>query len=162
MNNQKLLNIELEEYIKVVAMTDEEKAALQDWVSEGHSIHENTCGAEDGHGNYLDFLDVYRYEKEIEDTLEGMTDKEKEAFINIYFRDIPDEMPNPMSRKAYLETELIHLKNENTLYRDFIQYRKLEADFDKYREPKFRFASDVETDALPSDDVELPFREVLS
>lgn len=162
MNNQELLNIELEEYIKVVAMTDEEKATLQDWVSEGHSIHENTCGAEDGHGNYLDFLDVYRYEKEIEDTLEGMTDKEKEAFINIYFRDIPDEMPNPMSRKAYLETELIHLKNENTLYRDFIQYRKLEADFDKYKEPKFRFAPDVETDALPSDDVELPFREVLS
>ena len=67
-----------------------------------------------------------------------------------------------MSRKAYLETELIRLRNENTLYRDFIQYRKLEADFDKYREPKFRFASDVETDSLPSDDVELPFREVLS
>ena len=44
-----------------------------------------------------------------------MTDREKEAFINIYFKDIPDEMPNPMSRKAYLETELIRLRNENAM-----------------------------------------------
>lgn len=161
MNNQDLLDIELEEYIKTVAMTDEEIGALREWVSKGHSVHENPCDAEDGHGNYLDFLDVYRDEKEIENTLDGMTEREKEAFINIYLRDIPDEMPEPMSRKAYLETELIRLRNENAMYKSFIQYKNLKIDFDKYREPKFKFVSE-ETESLMINGEELPFKEVLS
>ncbi len=161
MNNQDLLNIELEEYIKTVTMTDEEICALREWVSKRHSVHENPCDAEDGHGNYLDFIDVYRDEKEIENTLEGMTEREKEAFINIHFRDIPDEMPNPMSRKAYLETELIRLRNENAMYKSFIQYKNLKIDFDKYREPKFKFVSE-ETESLMINREELPFKEVQS
>lgn len=161
MNNQDLLDIELEEYIKTVAMTDEEIGVLREWVSKGHSVHENPCDAEDGHGNYLDFLDVYRDEKEIENTLDGMTEREKEAFINIYLRDIPDEMPEPMSRKAYLETELIRLRNENAMYKSFIQYKNLKIDFDKYREPKFKFVS-KETESLMINGEELPFKEVLS
>ncbi len=161
MNNQDLLNIELEEYIKTVAMTDEEIGVLREWVSKGYSVHENPCDAEDGHGNYLDFLDVYRDEKEIENTLDGMTEREKEAFINIYLRDISDEMPEPMSRKAYLETELIRLRNENTMYKNFIQYKHLKADFDKYREPEYKFVQEESEDSLMMNDEVLPFKEVL-
>ncbi len=162
MKNQDLLNIELEEYIKHIDMTDEEIIALKEWVSKGNSVHENPCDAEDGHGNYLDFIDVYRDEKEIEDTLESMSEREREAFINIYFRDIPDEMPQPMSRKAYLETELIRLRNENSLYKSYIRYKYLEADFEKYKEPKFRFVSSVEKDDFSANEEDFPFKEVLS
>lgn len=127
-----------------------------------NSVHENPCDAEDSHGNHLDFLDVYRDEKEIEDTLDLMTDREREVFINIYFRDIPDEMPQPMSRKAYLEVELIHLRNENSLYKSYIRYKHLEKSYDEYKEPKFEFVPSAEKDGFTISEEDFPFKEVLS
>ncbi len=161
MNNQELLNIELIEYERNVVLTDEERASLREWVASGHSVHENASNAEDGHGNYLDFIDVYRYEKEIDDELEGMTEREQEAFINIYYKNQDDEMPHPMSRKAYLETELRRLQEELASYKNFIQYKHLEKAFADYKEPMFRYLehSGFSKGFLEKED--LPFKEDL-
>ena len=62
-------------------MTETERNALHEWVAAGNSVHENTCNAEDGHGNYMDFLDIYREEQDIRDTLSSMNTEEQEEYL---------------------------------------------------------------------------------
>ena len=80
-NRQLFLRKELEEYEKITPMSSEERNVLHEWVSQGHSVHENDCLAEDGHGNYLDFLDVYREEESIRETLKNLNEDERDEFI---------------------------------------------------------------------------------
>ncbi|MBR1855931.1 MAG: hypothetical protein IJ803_02520 [Oribacterium sp.] len=80
-NKQLFLQKELEEYENNTPMNDEERRALHEWVGQGYSVHENDCLAEDGHGNYLDFLDVYREEESIRETLSTLNEEEQEEFI---------------------------------------------------------------------------------
>ena len=62
-------------------MNKAERKVLHEWVAAGNSVHENSCNAEDGHGNYIDFLDIYREEQDIRDTLSTMNDEEKEEYL---------------------------------------------------------------------------------
>lgn len=78
---QRFLQNELNEYEKSTPMNEEERKVLHEWVASGNSVHENTCNAEDGHGNYIDFLDIYRDEQDIRDTLSIMDDEEKEEYL---------------------------------------------------------------------------------
>ena len=64
-DRQRFLQDELNTYEKTTQMNETERSALHEWVAAGNSVHENTCNAEDGHGNYIDFLDVYREEQDI-------------------------------------------------------------------------------------------------
>lgn len=80
-NKQLFLRKELEEYEKITPMSDGERRALREWVAEGNGIHENGRMAEDGHGNLLDFLDVYREEESIRETLSTLNEEEREEFI---------------------------------------------------------------------------------
>lgn len=78
---QRFLQDELNTYEKTTQMNETERNALHEWVAAGNSVHENTCDAEDGHGNYIDFLDVYREEQDILDTLSTLSDEEKEEYL---------------------------------------------------------------------------------
>jgi phosphoenolpyruvate carboxylase len=68
---------ELVEYEKNTHMTESERRALHKWVANGHSVHQNGFLRIDDCGIPLDFLDVYRYEKEIERDLKGLDSYEK-------------------------------------------------------------------------------------
>ena len=80
-DKQFLLLEELKEYEKHTELSDDERAILHEWVNAGNSVHENASLAEDGHGHYLDFIDVYREEQDMLNTLSTMNDEEKEDFI---------------------------------------------------------------------------------
>ena len=80
-DRQRFLQDELNTYEKTTQMNETERNALHEWVAAGNSVHENTCNAEDGHGNYIDFLDVYREEQDIRDTLSALSDEEKEEYL---------------------------------------------------------------------------------
>ena len=80
-DRQRFLQDELNTYEKTTQMTETERNALHEWVAAGNSVHENTCNAEDGHGNYMDFLDIYREEQDIRDTLSSMNTEEQEEYL---------------------------------------------------------------------------------
>ena len=80
-DRQRFLLEELHEYEKNTEMSRQERDALHRWVMDGNSVHENTALAEDGYGNYLDFLDVYREEMEISDKLASMNSEDQEEYI---------------------------------------------------------------------------------
>ena len=80
-DRQRFLQDELNTYEKTTQMTETERNALHEWVAAGNSVHENTCNAEDGHGNYIDFLDIYREEQDIRDTLSSMNAEEQEEYL---------------------------------------------------------------------------------
>lgn len=80
-DRQRFLQDELNRYEKSTPMNEAERKVLHEWVAAGNSVHENSCNAEDGHGNYIDFLDIYREEQDIRDTLSTMDDEEKEEYL---------------------------------------------------------------------------------
>ena len=63
---------ELLEYERHTQMTQQERQALHAWVHAGNSVYENGSMGTDETGRPLAFLDVYRYEREIRDTLEKL------------------------------------------------------------------------------------------
>jgi len=65
-----LLVRELEEYEATTIMTNEEKTALHDWVAEGNSIYENDSCYSQENGKPMKFLDAYRYNQEVLQSLE--------------------------------------------------------------------------------------------
>ena len=78
---QQFLLEELHEYEKHTEMSNDERKALHKWVMDGNIVHENSSLAEDGHGNYIDFIDVYRYEQEISERLSEMDEEDRTEYI---------------------------------------------------------------------------------
>ena len=78
---QELLLEELREYEARASLSKDERDALRELVKNGNSIHENSCMAEDGHGRYLDFIDVYRADVELGNILDSLTEKERENYL---------------------------------------------------------------------------------
>lgn len=70
---QRFLEQELKEYEKITPMTESERLALREWVSNGKSVHENGSFASYEGGRPADFLDVYREEEEIRTALASMS-----------------------------------------------------------------------------------------
>ena len=64
-----MLRIELEEYEELHVMSEEERQALHDWVSEGHSVYENGWYFSQKSGAPMSFLDSYRH---IQDELKNL------------------------------------------------------------------------------------------
>lgn len=76
------LRNELIEYEKQHAeMTSEERATLHEWVIAGNSVYENSSMATSEFGKPCEFLDVYRYEKEIRQTLKRLPQREQENYL---------------------------------------------------------------------------------
>lgn len=78
--NEKIKSV-VEEYASGHPMTIEEKDALYEWVKDGNSPYDNPCMACDDHGNPLDFLSVYRYEKEIVETIDNLAPEERDKYV---------------------------------------------------------------------------------
>lgn len=90
--------MELKRYEEEVPMTYYEKTLLRKWVMDGHNPRENPgskylcmTGSEP-----MDFLDVYRLDKEIEQEMKGMTKAQKEVYLKglMGWTD-EDESPSP-------------------------------------------------------------------
>ena len=78
---EQFLKKELEEYEKETPMTNDERDALHWWVGKGHSVHENwSLGCYEG-GSPIDFLDVYRDEKEEQAMVNAMSVEEREKYL---------------------------------------------------------------------------------
>ncbi len=72
---------ELNEYEKVTPMTDEERRLLREWVASGRSVHDNGSFACLDGGAPMDFLDVYRAEKEEQDLVNSMGPEERRRYL---------------------------------------------------------------------------------
>lgn len=72
---------ELMKYETITEMTDDERAALRKWVLDGNSVHDNGSMAYTECGVPCDFLDVYRYEKEIRSNLVKLSPREQENYL---------------------------------------------------------------------------------
>lgn len=80
--------IELERYEQTVPMTPAEKRALRKWVAAGNSVSENPGSryvCSDGCYPPMDFLAVYRLDKELDKALKGKSKTEKEHYLKDYF-----------------------------------------------------------------------------
>ena len=87
-DNRYFNTMELERYEQTVPMTPAEKRALRKWVAAGNSVSENpgsryVCSG----GCYppMDFLAVYRLDKELDKALKGKSKTEKEHYLKDYF-----------------------------------------------------------------------------
>ena len=78
---KRILRQELKEYEKATPMTEEERAALHEWVNQGNSVHEKGSMAFYEGGIPMDFLDVYREEEEIRQALAAMTYEEGSKYL---------------------------------------------------------------------------------
>lgn len=72
---------ELRAYEKATPMTTDEREALHHWVKAGNSVHENQEGAFRENGRPMDFLDIYRQDREIHAVLDSMSYEEGTAYL---------------------------------------------------------------------------------
>lgn len=114
---RRFLKQELREYETHTPMTKEERAALQEWVAAGNSVHENGSMASYESGRPVDFLDVYREEEKIRHMLGSMGYEEGSRYLlEEYGIDRDGVMtPNPLT---YEELK----KKANRLYRTCFLY----------------------------------------
>lgn len=74
---------EYREYISKTPMSAYERRLLRKWVSDGHSVYENVESRYLPGPAYppMDFLDAYRFDRELREDMRGMTGDEKEAYL---------------------------------------------------------------------------------
>jgi hypothetical protein len=122
-NRQDYLWDEYQDYIAQKPMTPYERRLVRRWVKEGNSVYECTQSKYYGESAYpMEFLEVYRADREIDRDLRGKSPKEREEYLKDllgYREDPPEEKalreakpntPEPVNgyiRK--LEREMFHL-----------------------------------------------------
>jgi len=98
---------ELEAYEHKVSMTSGEKRALRRWVASGHSVYEHPDSKYIclyGASPELDFLSVYRMDKELEQELKGKSEAEQEAYLKEYTGYTADEVPEDTEEAKAIRT----------------------------------------------------------
>ena len=106
---EELLTTQYKKYIKETSMTKKEMRARREWVKDGHSVYENTCGAWADGQVPVEFLTVYRDEEYIRQHTKGMNPEETRKFamayygwdddeevVERYLQDIPTNMDVPI------------------------------------------------------------------
>lgn len=87
--DERFLNaLELERYEQKVPMTPAEKRALRKWVAAGNSVSENPGSryiCSQGCEPPMDFLAVYRFDRELDTILKGKSKLEKDHYLKEYF-----------------------------------------------------------------------------
>lgn len=87
-DNRYFNTMELERFEQTVPMTPAEKRALRKWVAAGNSVYKNPGSryfCSDDCSPQMSFLDVYRLDRNFDQTLKGMPESEKEAYMKDYF-----------------------------------------------------------------------------
>ena len=80
--------LEFDRYEQRVPMTPSEKRALRKWVAAGNSVSENPGSryiCSHGCEPPMDFLAVYRLDRELDKALKGKSKPEKERYLKEYF-----------------------------------------------------------------------------
>lgn len=105
-------------------LTADERCELLAWVKEGNSVHENPSMAEDGHGNYVDFIKVFREEKEMHDTLDTMTPRERNNYLaKLRGEDTIDNLRETID-KLYFEISILEkVINKHKLQDEVARYK---------------------------------------
>lgn len=106
---EELLTTQYKKYIKETSMTKKEMRVLREWVKDGYSVYENTCGAWADGQVPVEFLTVYRDEEYIRQHTKGMNPEETRKFamayygwdddekvVERYLQDIPTNMDVPI------------------------------------------------------------------
>ncbi len=103
--------VELERYEQTVPMTPAEKRALRKWVAAGNSVSENPGSryvCSDGCYPPMDFLAVYRLDKDLDKALKGKSKTEKEHYLKDYFG-----YENPGEKLQQAEDQFRKLQRES-------------------------------------------------
>ncbi len=72
---------ELKEYEKITQMNEEERTALYEWVTQGHSVYENGCMAVYEGDTPCTFLEVYRDIAETKKVLDDLSPRARKNYI---------------------------------------------------------------------------------
>lgn len=81
-NRQDYLWDEYQDYIAQKPMTAYERRLVRNWVKAGNSVYGCTQSRYYGESAYpMEFLEVYRSDREIDRELQGKTSREKEAYL---------------------------------------------------------------------------------
>ena len=84
------LERELADYEESTPMTDEERQALHEWVASGRSVHDNGSYACWEGGEPMDFLDVYRAEKNEQEFVDALSDEDRKRYLQEQYGIIPN------------------------------------------------------------------------
>lgn len=145
---RRFLKQELKEYEKNISMTEEERAALHEWVAAGNSVHENGAMASYEGGRPMDFLDVYREEEEIRSALASMSYEEGSKYL---LKEYGIDRDGVMMPKLPTYEEL--KKKANRLYRTcFLYWEFLVAN--DLREEAYEYVREHIDDEWPFDSFE--------
>lgn len=82
---EEFLTTQYKKYRKETPMTKKEMRALREWVKEGNSVYENTCGAWADGQVPVEFLTIYREEEYIRHNTKGMSPEETQKFAMAYY-----------------------------------------------------------------------------
>lgn len=80
-DRKRFLRKELKEYEKATPMTEEEREALYEWVRSGRSVHDNGNYACYEGGKPLDFLAVYREERDEFRRISAMGREDRKKYL---------------------------------------------------------------------------------
>ena len=124
--------MELERYEQTVPMTPAEKRALRKWVAAGNSVSENPGSryvCSEGCYPPMDFLAVYRLDKELDKALKGKSKTEKEHYLKDYFG-----YESPEEKLQHTEDQFRKLQRESYYLWMFVSTQGLWEDAHEFLE----------------------------
>ena len=104
-NRQDYLRDEYQDYIAQKPMTAYERRLVRNWVKAGNSVYGCTQSRYYGESAYpMEFLEVYRSDREIDRELQGKTSREKEAYLKELLGFAEETAEEKAMRKAKAKT----------------------------------------------------------
>ena len=104
-NRQDYLRDEYQDYIAQKPMTAYERRLVRNWVKAGNSVYGCTQSRYYGESAYpMEFLEVYRSDREIDRELQGKTSREKEAYLKELLGFVEETAEEKAMRKAKAKT----------------------------------------------------------
>ena len=104
-NRQDYLWYEYQDYIAQKPMTAYERRLVRNWVKAGNSVYGCTQSRYYGESAYpMEFLEVYRSDREIDRELQGKTSREKEAYLKELLGFVEETAEEKAMREAKAKT----------------------------------------------------------
>ena len=104
-NRQDYLWDEYQDYIAQKPMTAYERRLVRNWVKAGNSVYGCTQSRYYGESAYpMEFLEVYRSDREIDREFQGKTSREKEAYLKELFGFVEETAEEKAMREAKAKT----------------------------------------------------------
>lgn len=146
---------ELIEYEKQhTEITSEERTALHEWVIAGNSVYENSSMATSESGKPCDFLEVYRYEEEIRQTLKKLPKREQDNYLaRLRGEDTIDNLHKDLSEVLFSMRIYEQILRNNGLLEE------ANVQIEQAKEESRKHALQFAEWRLSHPDVELPFNQ---